>query len=165
MNDLEHFFHVNGHNGITCEANDESIYAFLKIFILPFADDTVLFSDTKKDLQYMLNLFENYCDSWKLTVNITKTKILLFNMRRYASYLHFYLRGEELELVNEYKYLGINLSKSGSYLYCKKHTAEQANAAMFSLLRKRRVLNLPVSMQLDLFNKMIKPVLLYGCEI
>ena len=100
LHDLEHFFHVNGANGITCEANDESTYAFWKIFILLFADDTVLFSDTKKDLQYMLNLFENYCNSWKLTVNITKTKLFIFNAGRYASDLHFYFRGEELELVN-----------------------------------------------------------------
>ena len=93
---------------------------FLKIFILLFADDTVLFSDTKEDLQYTLNLFENYCDSWKLTRNITKTKILIFKAWRYANDLHFYFRGKELELVNKYmyKYLGIYLSKSGSYLNC-----------------------------------------------
>ena len=36
---------------------------------------------------------------------------------------------------------------------------------MFSLLRKSRALNLPITMQIDLFNKMIKPVLLYRCEI
>ena len=165
LNDLEHFFLVNGASGIDCEANDESMYAFVKILIILFADDTVLFSDTKEDLQYSLTLFEKYCDLWKLTVNISKTKILIFNTRRYAHDLHFFLYGEELELVNDYKYLGIYLSKSGSYLKCKKHIAEQANAAMFSLLRKSRALNLPITMQIDLFNKIIKPVLLYGCEI
>ena len=36
---------------------------------------------------------------------------------------------------------------------------------MVSLLRKIRVLNLPVEMQIALFNKLIKPILLYGCEI
>ena len=36
---------------------------------------------------------------------------------------------------------------------------------MFSLLRKIRVLNLPIDMQIELFNKLIKPILLYGCEI
>ena len=36
---------------------------------------------------------------------------------------------------------------------------------MFALHRKIRVLNLPIEMQIDLFNKLIKPILLYGCEI
>ena len=67
--------------------------------------------------------------------------------------------------MTEYKYLGIFLSKSGSYLSCKKHIAEQANNAMFSLLTKIRVLNLSIEMQIDLYSKLIKPILLYGCEI
>ena len=36
---------------------------------------------------------------------------------------------------------------------------------MFSLLRKIKCLNLPFDVQIDLFNKIVKPVLLYGCEI
>ena len=48
---------------------------------------------------------------------------------------------------------------------CKKNIADQANIAVFSLLRKIRILNLPLEMQFDLFNKVIKPILLYGCEI
>ena len=47
----------------------------------------------------------------------------------------------------------------------KKYLSEQANKAMFSLLRKIRNLNLPISLQIDLFDKMIKPILLYGSEI
>ena len=36
---------------------------------------------------------------------------------------------------------------------------------MFPLLRKIRVLHVPIVMQIELFNKLIKPILLYGCEI
>ena len=36
---------------------------------------------------------------------------------------------------------------------------------MFSLLRKIKCLNLPFDVQIDLFNKIVKPVLLYGSEI
>ena len=41
----------------------------------------------------------------------------------------------------------------------------QANNALFSLQRKIRNLNLPIDMQIGLFNKMIETILLYGCEI
>ena len=40
-----------------------------------------------------------------------------------------------------------------------------ANRAMFSLLRKCRQLNLPLDIQLELFEKCVHPILLYGCEI
>ena len=36
---------------------------------------------------------------------------------------------------------------------------------MFSLLRKCRQLNLPLDIQLELFEKCVHPILLYGCEI
>ena len=36
---------------------------------------------------------------------------------------------------------------------------------MFSLLRKIICLNLLFDVQIDLFNKIVKPVLVYGCEI
>ena len=36
---------------------------------------------------------------------------------------------------------------------------------MYSLLRKIKKLSLPVDMQIDLFNKTVKPILLYGCEV
>ncbi|MCG8093283.1 MAG: reverse transcriptase family protein, partial [Candidatus Thiodiazotropha endolucinida] len=165
LNDLETYLMTNGANGIVCEANAEYVLTYIKLLILLFADDTVLFSNDKNDLQSMLNLFERYCDNWKLTVNLAKTKVLIFTSGRYAQNLHFFFKGEEIEIVKEYKYLGIYLSKSGSFLNCKKHIAEQANNALFSLLRKIRVLNLPIEMQIDLFNKLIKPILLYGCEI
>lgn len=112
-----------------------------------------------------LNLFEKYCDERKLTVNIARTKILIFTACRYGRNLQFFITGTELEIVTEYRYLGIFLSTSGSYLRCKQHMDEQENNAMFSLSGKIRIFNLRFQMQLDLFNKLIKPILLYGCKI
>ena len=57
------------------------------------------------------------------------------------------------------------LARSGSYQKAKCHIAEQANFALFSLQRKSRTLNLLIDMQVFLFDKTIKPILLYGCEI
>ena len=154
LNHLEHYLMTNSTNGLVCEANTQNTHSFIKLFILLF-DDTVLFADNKDDLQNMLNSFEQYCDNWKLTVNVSKTKILIFSFGRYAQNLHFYFKGSEIDIVTEYKYLGIYLSKSGSYLSCKKHVAEQANNAMFALMRKIRVLNLPIEMQIELFKNLL----------
>ena len=103
LNDLENYLMTNGANGIVCKANSENIYTYIKLLVILFADGTVSFSNNQDNLQHMLNLFEQYCDQWKLTVNISKTKILIFTSGRYAQNLHFTYKRNEIEIVTEYK--------------------------------------------------------------
>ena len=72
-----------------------------------YADDTVILSESRTDLQFALNVFGQYCAEWKLTVNIEKTKILIFAKGRLSKYDKYYFNSKSLEIVNEYKYLGI----------------------------------------------------------
>ena len=91
LNDLERYLLSNYITGVTCEVNDEFIYVYLKLYILLYADDTVLFSNSKDDLQQTLDVFERYCDDWKLTVNVAKSKVLIFTVCRYAEKKKFLL--------------------------------------------------------------------------
>ena len=131
--------------------------------LLLYADDTVLFSDSENDMQCALNAFKEYCDEWRLTVNIEKTKIVVFSggQQKYK----FMFDDLEIEVTKELKYLGIYFTRGGAFDKAKKHIVEQANKAMYSLLKKIRTLNLPLDMQLRLFDKTIKPILLYGAEV
>lgn len=130
-----------------------------------YADDTVIFSENADDLQHALIEFENYCELWKLKVNISKTKVVVFSRGKYDKSISFVFQKEKLETVEQYKYLGIYLGRSGSYVAAKNHIAEQGNKAMFALIRKIRSLSLPFDIQIELFEKTIKPILLYGCEV
>ena len=47
-----------------------------KIFIMLYADNTVIMSETEEGLQQALLNFEQYCDLWKLKVNAPKQKLL-----------------------------------------------------------------------------------------
>lgn len=40
-----------------------------------------------------------------------------------------------------------------------------AQKSMYSIIRKIRLFNLPIEQQFNLFDKVVVPVLLYGCEI
>ena len=165
LNDLEQFLGSQNVNGIKCDINSNDIAVFLKLLILLYADDTVLFSDNETDLQHSLVVFEDYCQRWKLNVNTSKTKIVIFGRGKLRKSLSFKFQNNEIEIVTEYKYLGIIFSRSGSFAAAKKHIAEQGNKAVFALLRKINSLSLPFDIQIELFNKTIKPILLYGCEI
>ena len=71
----------------------------------------------------------------------------------------------ELEIVSEFIYLGTMFQRTGSFKKKKFNLAEKASKAMYDILNKGRVHNLSVSCQLDLFDKIIIPMLTNGSEI
>ena len=48
------------------------------MFLILYADDSVLFAENADDLQRNLNVLHEYCQKWKLTVNTMKTKVMVF---------------------------------------------------------------------------------------
>lgn len=166
VNDLHSFFaNSNIVKGIIVYKHDDDVRLidFLKLFVLLYADDTVILAESYTDLQNALNIYENYCKRWQLTVNTTKTKVLIFSKGRRVEH-EFLLCDDKLEIVNEYKYLGVLFSRSGSFFKAKEYIAKQATKAMFVLLKKARYHCLSIELQIDLFHKVVKPILLYGCE-
>ena len=168
LNDLEQFLaseNITGLQSVT-DVLEKDLSVYLKLFVLLYADDTVLLAETPDDLQHQLHCFELYCKTWKLKVNASKTKIVIFSRGNFrTNKFCFICNNKEIEIVTEVKYLGLVLSKSGSFTNTKKDLVNRASKAMFAVLRKCRQFNLSIDCQLDLFDKMIKPVLLYGCEI
>ena len=77
------------------------------MFTLLFADDTVLFAETKQGLQTALNGLKLYCKRKKMVINTTKTKELVFSRGKIRNKPVLYLNGESLETVDDYVYLGI----------------------------------------------------------
>ncbi|XP_061167256.1 uncharacterized protein LOC133176104 [Saccostrea echinata] len=164
INDLEEFLsdrNIIGLQSIT-DAIEEELYVYLKLFILLYADDTVILAETDVDLQKALDDFYLYCSQWKLNVN----KILVFSKGPMSKKV-FYYNNNAIENVKEFKYLGIIFSRSGSFCKAKKHLCEQAQKAMYGVIRKIRQFNLPIECQLDFFDKVVVtvPILTYGCEI
>ena len=43
-----------------------------------YADDMVLFSESIEGLQSLLNELSNYCEAWKLSINVDKSNVLVF---------------------------------------------------------------------------------------
>ena len=69
-----------------------------------------------------------------------------------------------MEIVPNFSYLGITFSKSGSFNAAKKDLVNKGTKAMYEVLKKGRLHNLSIQCQLDIFDKAVKPILLYGCE-
>ena len=58
---------------------DEEIVTYFKLYILLYADDTVILAENPNDLQASLNEMEKYCDTFHFHIYINKTKILIFS--------------------------------------------------------------------------------------
>ena len=72
LNDLEQFLSNQNVTGVERGTGTDQAALFLKVFILLYADDTVLFSESENDLQEALTCFKDYCDRWKLKINVEK---------------------------------------------------------------------------------------------
>ena len=116
-----------------------------------------------------LNAVGNYCEQWKLQVNVNKTKIIKFSKRKSKKFPNdqydFRLNGERVEVVDNYVYLGTTISYNGKYKEAIQKQVLQAQRALFVIKSRMEKYDLPFDIVMDLFDKMILPILLYGCEI
>ena len=50
--------------------------------LLIYADDIVLLTETEKDMQSLLSIVQNWCQKWRLEINLEKTNILHVRNKR-----------------------------------------------------------------------------------
>ncbi len=85
-----------------------------------YADDLVLLSKTKTGLQHCLDRLKDYCNDWYLEVSLKKSKIMIVS--KYSNdKADFFCGNSKLEIVQNYKYLGVILSDK-----CQLITAQES---------------------------------------
>ena len=62
--------------------SDEDIEVFLRLYVLLYADDTIVMAESAEDLQKALNGVFQYCNDWQLQVNTSKNKSSNFLKRK-----------------------------------------------------------------------------------
>ncbi len=134
---------------------------------LLYDDDLVLMSPTAEGLQHSLALLEQYCEEWALTVNLDKTRVMVFQKkaRSQGSRYQFSYGGEVLEHSTSYSYLGIQISESGGFSLAVKALYEKARRAFYAIKSRFGQLKLPIKTWVKLYHAIIKQILLYGSEI
>jgi hypothetical protein len=135
----------------------------LQINSLLYADDLVILSESVSGLQCCLNKMENYCNKWGLMINTKKTKVITFNPPK-TNLNTFTLDNTTLEVVNEITYLGVTLTKNGSFTNTMTSLFKKSLKGIFKLKRQLSILP-AINCSLHLFDHMIKPILLYGSEV
>jgi hypothetical protein len=101
IDELEAFLHKHIHD------NNECLFHQVLISILLFVYDMVLLASSTEGLQRQLDALALFCGLRQLTVNLGKTKVMIFNGSNKTLDLHFFFRGEEIEITNTYTYLAV----------------------------------------------------------
>ena len=126
LNDIEETFVNSGLEGIDID--------MFKMFMLLYADDIVIFANSAEELQQSLDVLLNYCNRWKLTVNVSKTKVMVFRKGgMLPRNMAFFYNGERIEIVKEFKYLGMVFTTGGAFSEAQNTLAGQAQKAIFKL--------------------------------
>ena len=80
----------------------------VQILVMLFADDVLFASYCVAGLQRQIDILKHFADNFSMTVNMSKTKIIVFRKGGFLAANEVWRYGdEEIEVVNSYKYLGL----------------------------------------------------------
>ena len=85
----------------------------IKILLATRTSDNIILSESKDGLQNALDIFESYCEIWKLQVNVNK--VMIFCKKKFRHNFDFSLQGQFLEIVDIYSYLGAIFKYNGTF--------------------------------------------------
>ena len=136
----------------------------LEISCLMYADDLVLLSESPNGLQTCLERLETYTEKWGLKLNLKKTKVVIFHNRRRNIKDKFYFGGHEVEITDQYKYLGTILTKSGTFKANDANIKKKGLRASYIISKNIGPYSKP-STAISIFEKVVEPILLHNAEI
>ena len=134
-----------------------------------YADDTVIVNSGRcaaeivDKLQPLLNSFSKWCHANKLSLNASKTKLVIFGTRhkvKKCKGVSVGLEGANLQIVPTYKYLGFMLDSTLSFNHHVNCVSKLVAYKVNLLSKIRRFLNADVA--LKIYKSMILPYLHYG---
>jgi len=144
-----------------------------RIQVLFYADDLVIIAKDANELQRCLDALEQFCDTFRLVVNSSKSEIVVFNEKwageREKRRVGWRYKGEAIQRSYAFNYLGMRIGdeilKKKARLACHARV-EKARRALFAMVGKcndAKIYN--PSMKCRLYDTLVMPVLSYGCEV
>lgn len=152
-------------NELILQGTDGFDLGMLKLYLLLYADDIVIFS--RDGLQRGLDILFEKCKKCKLIVNTDKTKTMIF--RKGGSIprnTNFTFDGKNIEILRKFVYMGIIFTTGGSFNETHKTLSSQTLKAIFKLNQYLYPFtDLSPKHILDLFDKLVRPILCCGSDV
>ena len=101
-----------------------------------------------------------------MKVNTTKTKCITFQKKNKVNKSEMFRIGNaNLSDVAEFVYLGLKINAAGSFKESLNLLGDKAKRACFSLNKNFKLKDIPIKIDLKLFDATVLPILTYGAEV
>jgi len=137
-----------------------------------FADDTVITDSNQREAEALenltnkLNCLNNWCQVNKITINLGKSKVMLFTpgaknpLKKPQRYTPLKLGEASINHVEQYKYLGMVLDNKLTYQRCLAEVIKKTSHKIWMLAKIRKLLTR--KMALSIYKTMIRPYFDYA---
>ncbi|MCO5551454.1 hypothetical protein L7F22_004957 [Adiantum nelumboides] len=161
INQLEDFV---GH--VLEEEKDKPSIGAFTLLLLMYADDVVLFGYSIHVLQKLLHSVHAFCDATGLSVNVAKTKVMMVRTHKTADQPILMYNGQSLEVVDSFKYLGINVPSNHAWGHCAQSGIEASKAKYYEFENMcKQSVTKRWEIKALVFETCVVQTLLYGVEV
>ena len=130
---------------------------------LGYADDIDVITENLRDTERLTNVFKESAERIGLRINQEKTKVMEI-ARMYEMGRNVNIDGMEVEVVEAFKYLGMTITRDGHMKNEINERIGAANRCLFSLITLLKKRSISEKTKLRVYNTIIRPILIYGCE-
>ena len=165
LNDFNTFMQ-SGFDGIRLTPDqNRNLRTLLKLYSLLYADDTIFLSETVEDMQRALDATTKNCKENKMTINASKTKYMVCSRGKIRKKINLFVNNTAIERVDTFCYLGVVFRYNNTFQAAIKNNVDKAKKALFKLEVLFSKIDFGIDTKLHLFDAVMKPILLYGCEV
>ena len=130
---------------------------------LRFADDIDLISKSNCELQKLTDSLALHAGNYSMEVNSEKSKTMV-NSNKNNVHAKIIMNGEEMEEVNQFKYLGATLKKNGSSEGEIRIRIATATSAIVRLDKIWTSKMINFTLKYNLYKSLVLSIFIYGCE-
>jgi hypothetical protein len=126
-----------------------------------FAEDCLLYRPIKSEadatkLQEDIDALQNWESTWQMSFNPDKCEVLRITNKRNKIMANYYIHGQQLQIVDNAKYLGLTISKNLSWNNHVNNITKKANSILAFL--RRNIRNFPQRAKTQAYNTFVRPI-------
>ncbi|KAI5717474.1 hypothetical protein M8J77_006391 [Diaphorina citri] len=157
-------FNLALHHGLRKLSTKETL-GITNFQILAYADDIAIMGVDKEDIERCLVELEEGTSELGLEINREKTQYMIITTEDKPKPSEVMLNNNKYKVVESFTYLGSQLNGKNIMEEEIKNRITKANRCYFSLNNIFRSKNVSQKSKIRIYQSVILPVLLYGCEV
>jgi hypothetical protein len=129
-----------------------------------YADDMALLARTAEELQEMIDVVVEYSRKWRFELSWKKSEVMVVGGIKKKE--KWTMGGQELKVVTEFKYLGVEFQRNGRWAAVCKRLCDKANKKVQVLIGLgMRDEGFSAKTGASLWSSLVAPMLEYGSEV